>query len=138
MIQIARNIVCLLSVGIGIFFQSCRSTAPDPLKQPVFKVLDHTQTGLDFSNTLHPTQGFNVFDYMYFYNGAGIGAADFNNDGKIDLFFASNQGSNKIYLNQGGLKFKDVSEEAKIPKDGGWSTGVSVVDINNDGLQDIY
>ena len=58
---------------------------------------------------------------MYFYNGAGIGAGDFNNDGLIDLFFASNQGDNKIYLNQGNLKFKDVTAEAKIPEDGGWS-----------------
>jgi hypothetical protein len=75
---------------------------------------------------------------MYFYNGAGVGAGDFNNDGLIDLFFSSNQGDNKIYLNQGKLKFKDVTAEAKIPEDGGWSTGVSVIDINNDGLLDIY
>src|SRR5664279_3955314 len=75
---------------------------------------------------------------MYFYNGSGIGAGDFNNDGLIDLFFSSNQGDNKIYLNQGHLQFKDVTGAAKIPEDGGWSTGVSVVDINNDGLLDIY
>ena len=56
----------------------------------------------------------------------------------IDLFFSSNQGDNKIYINQGKLKFKDVTTEAKIPQDSGWSTGVSVVDINNDGLLDIY
>ncbi len=75
---------------------------------------------------------------MYFYNGAGVGAGDFNNDGLIDLFFASNQGENKLYINKGELKFTDRTKEAKIPQDGGWSTGVSVVDINNDGLLDIY
>ena len=75
---------------------------------------------------------------MYFYNGAGVGAGDFNNDGLIDLFFAANQGENKLYLNKGNLHFKDVTAEAEIPQDGGWSTGVSVVDINNDGLLDIY
>jgi hypothetical protein len=75
---------------------------------------------------------------MYYYNGGGVGAGDFNNDGKIDLFFASNQSSNRIFLNKGNLQFEDVTEEAKIPNDGGWSTGVSVVDINNDGLLDIY
>jgi len=75
---------------------------------------------------------------MYFYNGAGVGVGDFNNDGLSDIFFSSNQGENKIYLNEGGMKFKDVTKEAKIPQDGGWSTGVSVVDINNDGLLDIY
>ncbi len=75
---------------------------------------------------------------MYYYNGSGIGAGDFNNDGKIDLFFGANQGDNKIFLNQGNLSFKDVTKAAKIPQDGGWTTGVSVIDINNDGLLDIY
>ncbi|WP_235921263.1 VCBS repeat-containing protein [Foetidibacter luteolus] len=75
---------------------------------------------------------------MYFYNGAGVAAGDFNNDGLIDLFFASSQQENKLFLNTGELHFKDVTKQAKIPNDGGWSTGVSVVDINNDGLLDIY
>lgn len=104
----------------------------------VFETLEHTKTGLDFSNKLTPTSAFNVFNYMYFYNGGGVGAGDFNNDGRIDLFFAANQGDNKLYLNTGNLHFKDVTTEAKIPEDHGWSTGVSVVDINNDGLLDIY
>ena len=105
---------------------------------PLFQVLDSKRTGLNFTNQLTPTEEFNVFHYMYFYNGAGIGAGDFNNDGKIDLFFASNQGDDKMFLNGGNMKFTDVSKEAGIPNDGGWSTGVSVVDINNDGLLDIY
>lgn len=116
-------------------FSSCKHKNNAPV---MFEVLDHNKTGLDFSNVLKPTKDFNVFKYMYFYNGSGVGAGDFNNDGLIDLFFSSNQGDNKIYLNQGKLKFKDVTAEAKIPEDGGWSTGVSVVDINNDGLLDIY
>ena len=110
-------------------------------KQPVpalFQVLDSKVTGLDFTNKLLPTEQFNVFDYMYFYNGAGIGAGDFNNDGKTDLFFAGNQVQNRLYLNKGNLKFEDVTKEAQIPDDKEWSTGVSVVDINNDGLLDIY
>ena len=104
----------------------------------MFEVLGDDKTGLHFVNKLKPTQEFNMFNYMYFYNGAGVGAGDFNNDGLIDLFFTSNQGDNKIYLNKGKLKFADVTKEARIPQDSGWSTGVSVVDINNDGLLDIY
>ena len=104
----------------------------------MFAALDSDRTGLNFSNNLSYSPQFNLFTYMYFYNGSGIGAGDFNNDGKIDLFFASNQQQDKLYLNGGGLKFKDVSAQATIPQDGGWSTGVSVVDINNDGLLDIY
>jgi hypothetical protein len=75
---------------------------------------------------------------MYFYNGGGIGAADLNNDGKIDLFFAANQEKNRLYLNQGDLRFTDITAASGIPQDGGWSTGVSIVDINNDGWLDIY
>ncbi|HEX4851136.1 MAG TPA: CRTAC1 family protein, partial [Puia sp.] len=119
-----------------ILVSSCHHNGSDP--DALFQVLDNKSTGIDFTNTLHPTEDFNVLKYMYFYNGGGVGAGDFNNDGKIDLFFASNQEKNKLYLNEGNLKFKDVTEEAKIPNDGGWSTGVSVVDINNDGLLDIY
>ncbi|MEO6637002.1 MAG: VCBS repeat-containing protein, partial [Ginsengibacter sp.] len=104
----------------------------------LFEVLDSKITGLDFSNTLTYNQQFNLFKYIYFYNGSGVGAGDFNNDGKVDLFFGSNQGANKLYLNSGSLKFKDVSKEAGIPEDGAWTTGISVVDINNDGLLDIY
>lgn len=117
------------------FFSACKSKQN---AKPIFEVLDNNRTGLNFSNKLTSTEQFNVFKYMYFYNGSGAGAGDFNNDGKIDLFFASNQGENKIYLNDGNLKFRDVTAAAKIPQDGGWSTGVSVVDINNDGLLDIY
>lgn len=123
-------------ISLLLLISSCNK---DSKKGPVlFQVLDHNKTGLDFTNKLTPTKEFNVFKYMYFYNGAGVGAGDFNNDGLIDLFFSSNQGDNKIYLNQGKLKFKDVTAEAKIPEDGAWSTGVSVIDINNDGLLDIY
>ncbi|HMG67844.1 MAG TPA: VCBS repeat-containing protein, partial [Chitinophagaceae bacterium] len=131
-----RNGITLFLLGIFLF--SLSSCKKNKKKDAMFEVLDHDRTGLDFVNKLKPTQQFNMFNYMYFYNGAGIGAGDFNNDGLIDLFFASNQEENKLYLNKGKMKFEDVSKESQIPQDGGWSTGVSVVDINNDGLLDIY
>ena len=121
-----------------IFFPGCKNQNTASQQPVLFEALDASRTGLDFSNTLTPTQEFNVFKYMYFYNGGGVGAADFNNDGKIDVFFAANQVSNRLFLNLGNLHFKDVTKEANIPQDGAWSTGVSVVDINNDGLMDIY
>jgi enediyne biosynthesis protein E4 len=125
---------CLMILAIYIN-SACNSKEK---QLPLFEVLDNTSTGLQFANTLTPTDSFNIFHYMYFYNGAGAGAADFNNDGLIDLFFASNQAENKLYLNTGKMQFKDVTAAAGLPNDNGWSTGVSVVDINNDGLQDIY
>ncbi len=119
----------------ALFLSRCGSKQAS---DPVFRVLDHERTGLHFVNKLTPSDTFNVFKYMYFYNGAGIGCGDFNGDSLPDLFFAANQEENKLYLNKGNLTFKDVTKEAKVPQDGGWSTGVSVVDINGDGLLDIY
>lgn len=104
----------------------------------LFELLQSEKTGLHFTNTLTPRPDLNMLTYMYFYNGAGVGAGDFNQDGLVDLFFAANQQPDALYLNQGGLKFQDVSIQAGIPRDSAWSTGVSVVDINNDGLLDIY
>lgn len=104
----------------------------------VFSSLTGDQTGLHFNNTIRSNASFNIFNYMYYYNGGGIGAGDFNNDGKIDVFFASNLGQNTLYLNRGKLHFEDITKQAEIPETGAWSTGVSVVDINNDGLLDIY
>src|SRR5204863_476888 len=88
---------------------------------PVFETLTADKTGLHFTNKLTSSSAFNIFHYMYFYNGAGIGAGDFNNDGLIDLFFASNQQQNKLFLNTGKLHFKDVTKESAIPQDGEWS-----------------
>src|SRR5882724_4075752 len=135
------RLACLtlpIAIGSLLMLQGCHPSVGTHVENPKFETLDHDRTGLNFSNTLHPTRAFNVFDYMYFYNGGGVGAGDFNNDGKIDLFFAANQESNKLYLNAGDLHFTDVTLAAKIPQDSGWSTGVSVVDINNDGLLDLY
>jgi hypothetical protein len=126
--------ITVLPVIIVLFFSCTRKDD----KPALFETLTDKDTGLDFVNQLTSASDFNLFKYLYFYNGAGIGAGDFNNDGKTDLFFSSNQQQNKLYLNKGNLKFEDVTREAKIPQDGNWSTGVSVVDINNDGFLDIY
>jgi hypothetical protein len=127
-----------LTFLLGWLMNALTGCSSTPSAPALFDVLDYKQTGLNFSNQLAASSQFNLFTYMYFYNGAGVGAGDFNSDGLIDLFFASNQQQNKLYLNTGSLQFKDVTAAAAIPNDGGWSTGVSVVDINNDGLLDIY
>ncbi len=127
---------CLL-LGLSIFLFSCADKKQE-ITSPLFKALETNITGINFTNKLTPTPQFNLFSYMYYYNGAGIGAGDFNNDGLIDLFFSANQGDNKLFLNKGAMKFEDVTKAAAIAQDSGWSTGVSVVDINNDGLLDIY
>ena len=132
-----KNIIPVFSIAVlTVLLSGCASNTK--VEDPMFEVLESNKTGLTFSNDLTYTKDFNLFKYMYFYNGSGIGAADFNNDGTTDLFFGSNQHDNKLYLNQGGLHFKDVTKAAHIPENGGWTTGISVVDVNNDGLMDIY
>jgi len=131
-----RSIFVLPVIIQAVLFSSCSN---ETIQTPfLFETLGSKKTGIDFQNKITPTTQLNMFKYMYFYNGAGVGTGDFNNDGLIDIFFSANQGQNKIYLNKGNLEFKDVTKEAKIPQDSAWSTGVSVVDINNDGLLDIY
>jgi enediyne biosynthesis protein E4 len=118
-----------------VFFFSC---SEEKKEAPIFDLLESGKTGLSFNNKLTPLPDLNMLKYMYFYNGAGVGAGDFNNDGLIDLFYAGNQVPNRIYLNTGNMVFKDVTAQSGIPDDKGWSTGVSVVDINQDGMLDIY
>lgn len=101
-------------------------------------LLPPSETNVDFINQLTETEDFNIIQYLYFNNGAGVAAGDINNDGLIDLFFTSNQGPNRLYLNKGGMKFEDITERAGVAGEGDWKTGVTMVDINGDGLLDIY
>jgi len=117
---------------------ACLLSACDKNSEDYFILLPGDKTGLDFRNTLSQTTEFSFFDYPYFFNGGGLAAGDFNNDNKIDLFFTSNQGENKLFLNKGNLKFQDISIQAGIQDSSNWSTGVSVVDMNQDGLLDLY
>ncbi|KYP15560.1 VCBS repeat-containing protein, partial [Flavihumibacter sp. CACIAM 22H1] len=126
------------SVNIVLALISLLTSCNSKKNPTAFDVVGSEQSGLAFINRLQSTDSLNMFSYMYFYNGAGMGAGDFNNDGSIDLFFAANQERNRLYLNRGSLRFEDVTEAALIPDDKGWSTGVSVIDINNDGLLDLY
>ncbi|MBS1950957.1 MAG: hypothetical protein OJF59_000031 [Cytophagales bacterium] len=120
---------------IALFLSACHE--PE-IENPFFNVLPAAHTGLTFENRLKPTPTFNMFKYMYFYNGAGVGAGDFDNDGLIDLYFSANQSPNKLYRNKGKFQFEDITNLSGIDSGKGWTTGVSVVDINHDGWLDIY
>ncbi|ADR20145.1 hypothetical protein MATR_22390 [Marivirga tractuosa] len=103
-----------------------------------FELLDSTQTGITFRNQVENKDRFNIFSYRNFYNGGGVGVIDVNNDGLQDIVFTGNQVNNKLYLNKGDFQFEDISESAGIKGYGGWSTGVSIIDLNQDGFKDIY
>lgn len=105
---------------------------------PLFDKLDVVKAGVDFENKLTPTEDFNIIDYLYFYNGGGVAVGDINGDGLPDLFFTGNQVRNRLYLNQGNLKFKDITETAGVGGKSSWNTGAVMADVNGDGLLDIY
>lgn len=105
---------------------------------PIFQKINPSASGITFNNDLIENKYFNSFNYDYFYNGGGVAAGDINNDGLMDLFFTGNMSSNKLYLNQGNLKFKDISKKAGIEAKDTWCTGVLFVDVNQDGFKDIY
>ncbi|MFK7903595.1 MAG: FG-GAP repeat domain-containing protein, partial [Chitinophagales bacterium] len=129
-----------------LFFNSCTEQSSststkngtNPPAEAQFELLRKNTTGLEFENVLKQSLEFNVFSYMYFFNGGGIACGDFNQDGLDDLYFTSNMGDNKLFLNEGNLKFRDVTQEAGMKGMEGWTSGASAVDFNNDGLLDIY
>ncbi|WP_109299491.1 VCBS repeat-containing protein [Aquimarina sp. AU474] len=105
-----------------------------------FTKIPATSSNLHFKNTIVDTISTksNLFDFDFFYNGAGVGIEDLNNDGLKDIFFCGNQVSNKLYLNKGDLVFEDISATANINTNKAWSNGVTFADVNNDGWMDIY
>ena len=117
---------------LPIFFFSCTHEHEHTL----FELMDNT--GIDFNNKVVDGKLENSFLFRNFYNGGGVAIGDINNDGLADVFLTSNMGSNKLYLNQGNFKFKDITDQAGLVQDSMWSTGVTFVDINNDGWLDIY
>ncbi|MEP2058487.1 MAG: VCBS repeat-containing protein [Maribacter litoralis] len=118
----------------------CCENAPEETKATpkLFTLLPSNETGVDFNNIIKDDKDKNIFAYANFYGGAGVGIGDFNNDGLQDIFFAGNMAPDKLYINKGDLNFEDVTEKAGIKNFEGWSTGVTIADINNDGHQDIY
>lgn len=121
-----------------MFLSSLFSCVQENKQSKLFTVLNQDETGLDFNNKLKEDTYSNGFFYHYYYNGAGVAVADFNNDGLIDIYFISNLQSNKFFLNKGNLKFIETTKQSNLRGGLGFSTGVTIVDINNDGLMDIY
>ena len=119
-------------IFLFLFLISCQKN------DNLFELKDNSKIGISFSNNLGFDNDFNVYKYRNFYNGGGVALGDINNDGLIDLYLTSNQNKNKLYLNKGDFSFVDITDSAKVGGSKAWSTGVTMVDINSDGLVDIY
>ena len=125
----AKLIISFMLVGISC---SCNS------KKTLFTQLSPAKTTITFSNRITENDSINILENEYVYNGGGVAISDFNNDGMQDIYFTGNMVSNKLYLNNGDMKFEDITEASGVNGAGRWCSGVAVVDINADGLQDIY
>jgi hypothetical protein len=111
----------------------------DSAPKVLFSKVESSHTGIEFYNEIIENEKYNMFYYDYMYNGGGVAIEDIDNDGLVDLFFTGNMKDNRLYKNLGGFKFEDITESANIIEGKStWSTGVSFVDINADGYQDIY
>ncbi len=137
-----NSFLAALLIFICFLFSACgdnkEEASTTPFTGTVFKLLPTSHTQIDFNNQIKETDKLNHFYWTYVYNGGGVGVADFNGDGYQDLFFSGNVVSDKLYFNKGGMTFKDVTVASGITAKNGWSQGVTVGDVNNDGHPDIY
>ena len=128
------------SAAVLFFLFCCTEQRPPrvPNTRSLFELVSSDESGITFVNELSFDEKFNIYTYRNFYNGGGVGLGDINNDGLLDVYFNSNQGSNKLYLNKGDWEFEDVTERAGVEGKKSWSTGVAMADVNGDGWLDIY
>ncbi len=129
-----RSSIAIVLYCLALGLNGCRQSTTTA---PVFTDLKADYTGVDFRNDLVVTDSINILNYIYAFNGGGVGVGDLNNDGLEDLVFSGNRVPSRVYLNLGDFKFKDITEDAGINTNR-WCTGVSLVDINADGWMDIY
>nr|WP_315131432.1 VCBS repeat-containing protein [uncultured Flavobacterium sp.] len=124
----------LFKIGLAsLLFISCSKN-----ENQLFEKLSSEESNVNFSNQLDESKNISILDYLYYYNGGGVALGDINNDGLVDIYFTSNQGKNKLYLNKGGNKFEDISAKAGVEGQSDWNAGTVMADVNGDGYLDIY
>ncbi|MEX2336586.1 MAG: FG-GAP-like repeat-containing protein [Fulvivirga sp.] len=125
----------ILIVFLCLIF-SC--TSNEEKDMPLFSSLTAEETGISFNNELVITKDLDVFRYRNYYNGGGVAIGDINNDGLPDIYLTTNMKKNRLFLNKGNFQFEDITLSSNTGGKKIWSTGVSMADVNGDGLLDIY
>src|SRR5688572_25616702 len=120
---------------IALALAACSRAESAP---PLFELLRPEETGVTFVNELPEKRELNALNYLYYYNGGGVAAGDIDNDGLADLYFTSNLGPDQLYLNKGNYRFEDITDRAGVRGPPGWTSGVTMADVNGDGRTDIY
>ena len=129
----------MLLLGIVACSETPRDDVPPPARAgQLFTLMPSSYTGVRFENRVTDTREFNVFTYRNFYNGGGVALGDLSGDGLPELVLTSNQGGPRLYLNLGQFRFRDITQEAGVAEQDRWTTGVTLADVNGDGLLDIY
>ena len=126
----------LLLFSMCLFFLSCSNRENNT--QPLFAEQTASATNINFINEVKQSGDNNVLNYPYYFNGGGVAVGDLNNDGLPDIYFTGNQASNRLYVNEGNFKFKDITEKSGTAANQGWKTGATMADVNQDGWLDIY
>jgi len=135
LIRSRKIITACIIIGISA---SCNQNESTEKINSLFVKMSVEQTGIDFMNVLNEDHNHNIFTFDYMYNGSGVAVGDLNNDGLTDIYFTGNAANNKLYINQGDFKFRDITMQAGVSASNSWNNGVTIVDINQDGFLDLY
>lgn len=133
LVFLMKKRACLYLLPAMALLGACRQD------QPLFKIVPASRSHIEFSNQLQPRKAFGILYYLYYYNGGGVATGDINNDGLPDIYFTANEpGANKLYLNKGNMQFEDITATAGVAGTADWCSGVTMADVDGDGLLDIY